>query len=400
MTHLIAAIVPALLAGLFLAGIRIGALHRLAERPLLTLLGAILLGVGYRQFSLPEADPEWIRAFARFGLAMLVFLAAQQCRLSRLNSVSESAFRLSLFGSTTSLFLFAFMAYLLVPGLDLWAMLIVAAALSLGGAPADDKAMLNAPIEAPTKCAARIEGAAALTLGLPLAIMLEVAAVPVDMAVPLHEQPIYLALAGFATGGAIGLLSGRLLKLSKADLPVLPFLVAVISYFIALLLGFDAVLTLAGAGILYAEEAKLRGDVRTRLWRSGEQLIMPLAFLGFGFVLGPTLFQADFLVWIMAILGVTLVRLVPRFFLLQTLDIPTKDRQFLGLFGGAPGAGAALFLLSFIGGPSVVVQDQALSLASATILAGLLVTRLGSKPLIMRLVHQTARARKRRYSPA
>ena len=192
--------VTVLLLTVFAVGLKSGALTAMAARPLLTTVGAIILGALYRRFGGPVADPEAIRLFAQFGLAMLAFLAAQQCRLSRLLSVSPSAFRLAVFAIPLTLAIFTATAFILVPGLDLWGTLMIGVALVLGGAPPVEKPLMSAPIDEKTRCAARLEGAASLAIALPVALIIEAGLTPTTLSTPLAEQPIYQSLAGFAVG--------------------------------------------------------------------------------------------------------------------------------------------------------------------------------------------------------
>ncbi len=398
MTDLFVTIV---LLTIFAAGLKSGALTAMALRPLLTTLGAILVGALYRRFGGPVADPEAVRLFAQFGLSMLAFLAAQQCRLSRLLSVSPTAFRLAVIANPLILAIFTATAFILVPGLDLWGTLVVGVALVLGGAPPVEKPLMSAPIEEKTRCAARLEGAACLGIALPVALIIEAGLTPTTLSTPLIAQPIFKSLAGFAVGGGIGLLAGRLVPLSNAALPVLPFLVALLAFGAGLFLGFDPVMTTIAAGLLYAEEAPLRGAVRTRLWRTGERWITPFALGAFGFLLGPILGQADFLVWVMALITLTAVRAGPRLLALQYSELEAQDRRFLAWFGGAPGVASALMLLSLLASPAIIVQDQPIALATVTVFCGILITRLSSVPLTQRLVQETALAqKKKRYRPA
>jgi NhaP-type Na+/H+ or K+/H+ antiporter len=388
-----------ILAGLLLTGLRFGTLSRLARHPILTLFLAVIFGFGAQLAGLEPIDPAIIGLVAQFGLAMLAFVAAQQCRLSRLPHVSRAAFRLAGFGTPMMMLLFAGSAYILVPNLDLWAALMVGAAFALGGAPAIAGPLLSAPVADETRKAARLETASLLALNLPLLLLIDAAAIPVEPSAPLYLNPLFDGVAGFAVGGTIGLLAGRLLPLSDAELPVLPFLVGVAAFVFAMATGFQPVMATVAAGILYSEEAPLAGPVRTRLWRTGERILMPIGLFAFGFVLGPLAVAGDLLTWMMALLAVTVVRAIPRYGVLTGSSLPVEDRTFLVWFNGAPGAATAFFLLYLVGSP-VGVQDEAIALGGATLILGLIATRAISRPLTSRLVQQTALAQKRRFRPA
>ncbi|WP_036766825.1 hypothetical protein [Parvularcula oceani] len=389
-----------LLALLVLAAGRLGLLGQLANRPV-TLLGAgIAGGFLYRRFGLPTPDPEAVRQAARLGLAVLVFMAAQQCRLSRLPRLSPAALRLVVLAAPSLIVAGAGVVFALLPGLGLWSAILVGTVLPLGVGGGDEREVLRAPIANATKRTVRLDSALSLVLMLPLALLVEAAGIAPAPYAPFSENVLYEAFAGAAVGGTLGLLAGRLLPVRGARLPAAPLFTLGASYAGALLLGFDGVLAAASAGLLYAQEAPLRGTARSRLFEAGRQWCTPLAVFGLGAILGPSLFQADLLVWLAALLPVLLLRGIVRSAALGAVDARQEDRTFLSWFGGAPAAGAALLVLSLLGSPSVAAQEGALGVAAVSVFAGIVVTRLSSRPLVTRLVHQTARARKRRYIAA
>ncbi|WOI54133.1 cation:proton antiporter [Parvularcula sp. LCG005] len=400
MTPLYTTIFLIFLAALFLGAMRRGALSRLSDRPLVTLLAAIALGVVYQRMGLPEIDGGLIRLVADFAIALLAFLAAQQCRIGRLRIVSPAAFRLSLFAPPLIMLMFIATGFVLVPGLDVFSMFVASTAILLGGAPLLAGPLLTAPVDEATKITSRVEGATTLVLYLPLVLLIEAGASDTAIGTPPHEQPLFLALAGFAVGGAIGLLAGRKLPPSSAALPVMPFLVAAGVYVITRLLGLDAVMATLASGIMYSHEAPIKGEVRTRLWRAGEHLLTPIGLVTFGFVIGPTLLHPELLLWVAAIVFVVAGRAAARFVALQGIDVPSQDRTFLVWLGGAPGVASALILLSIAAGGPLQVDEMVVNMAALAIVAGICLTRLTSRPLTRWLAHQTARARKRRYSPS
>ncbi len=384
-----------LLAGLVLIGLRTGMLWAMRRHPLISLLIAMSIGTVYRLLGGPLPDLDAVRGISRFLLGVLAFFAAQQCRVSRLPRISPEVYRFATLGIPLNCAVFAATGYLVVPGLDLGGLMIVSGALVLGGALAIDRPLLNAPIEEHTRRAARLESAAVLAVALPIALVLEAGATVPEIALPLDQTPLFEALAGFAVGGTAGLLAGRLLKLSDVPVPVLPFLVAGAVFAITTAIGFDGTMALAAAGLLYSEEAPLRGTVRTRVWRLAEAMIAPVAIAGFGLILGPLIFGADLLIWVAAAVSLFAARVASRFALLQTLELPAPDRTFLSWFGGAPGIATILALLSLTASPAPLLEESALTYGAVCVIVGLFSARLSSRLLTQRLVHATAAERKR-----
>lgn len=382
----------------FFVALRLKALAWLAARPLITVASASVVGLVWQGMSINTPDAELMRHAARFGLAMLGFFAALQCRVSRLAIRSPAAFRLASLAPIAFLALFTVTGFIVVPGLGILSALLIGAAVMLAGAPNVAAPLLTAPIETETKATARLESSATLCFALPLALLIEAGATPsID---PVHLQPLFKTLAGFAVGGGMGLIAGRLLPISSGPLPVMPGMVALACYGAAVYTTFDPVMATVAGGVLYSEETKLRADVRTRLWRVSEGLISPIAFIGLGLLLAPLLLQVQLLGWVAAAFAIFGARACARFAALQRMPLASQDQNFLIWFGGAPGAATALFLISLTESASPVISDQALALGVAVTILGIAATRLHSRPLTSRLVQATARARKRRYVSA
>lgn len=390
---------PLVLAGLVWAGLAYGVLLKLTTKPLVVTGASLGVGLAWALLGLPELPDAIIGSAARALLGALVFVAAMECRLSRLIRISPDAFRLATGGTMLMMVGFAATAFILVPGLGLFPPLLIGAALMLGGAPAVSSPLLTAPIAEETRTAARVETAAVLVLGAPIALLLNSGASPVAAGTPILDLPAVKALGGFAFGGIAGLVAGRFLPIGQAELPKSPLLFGAGVYVVATLIGLHPVMALAGAGIAYSEEAKLPAAIRTRYWRTGEATLSPIVLALFGALIAPVAVTLDFLIWFMALIGVGIVRALARHLALVPSHLDLADRNFLIWFNGAPGVGSALMLLIF-NASNAPLTERPMALAAAAILTGLASARMASKPLTRRLVQQTALARKRRYSTA
>ena len=387
------------LAILVTAGLaRSGAGAWLAARPLLTLGAGAAAGLGMQAAGLPGLPPDGVREAARLGLAFLGFAAAQQCRPSRLGTVCPPALRLAVIALPLVAVGAAAASFALLPGVGLRGAALIGTAFALGGGVFDEGAAMSAPLGDAVKRTIRLDAASALAFGIPVAVLVETAVVPPDPTVGVWRYAGFGLFAGTAVGGAIGLLAARLVRVRDASVPLAPLLAFAAAFAACRALGFDPVMGGVACGFLYSEEAGLLGPVRSRIFGAGLRWSAPPTLLAAGLMLGPVLVGADFLMLLAA--GATVLVLAPvaRGAALGATDLPDAARAFLSRFGGAPGVGAALFLLSLLASPALAAQSEALALGTLGLFGGVAIGRLASGPLVTRQVRAAARARKRRYA--
>ncbi|MFC2952079.1 cation:proton antiporter [Marinicaulis aureus] len=367
---------------------------------------ALLLAVGaagsllWRFSGGPFAPSEWTAAGADALLAALAFAAAAQFRITRLASVCPASFRLTIGGAPLFLIVCGLAAFILAPQLSFSAAFLLAGALTLNGAAFDRRAVTGAPAPQTIKAAVRLESAAILALGLPVAVMLEAVATAAPQGMPI-ATPLFEAsrsfLIAFALGGASGLAAafyGNKLKIKKkaAELAILS---GVVSFLIAPLIGGHPVLAAAAAGLLWGEQTTALSVTRVRLRRMAERVVAPLAYIAFGVALAPRVFQADLLTILFAAAAVTIMRAGPRLAALKKTSLPRESQMFLAWFGGAPGAASALFLISLFDAPSIMAQDAILTVGAVAVTFGVFAARLTSRPLVKLFLKQSALAKRR-----
>ena len=390
----------AILAALFVSLDRANILDKIARAP------AMLMGVGflaalvYRGVGAPLAPAEWVAGGADVLLAALGFAAASQFRLSRLATICPASFRLTVGGAPLFLLVCGLAAFILAPNLTFQSAFLLAGALTLNGAAFDRRAVADAPTPATIKAAVRLESAAILALGLPVAIFLEAAATvaPETMpaATPLFEASFSL-LGAFALGGIAGLvaaIAGNRVK-NKTRRAQYAIAAGVIAALLAAPFGAHPVFAATAAGLLWGEETYAPATTRVRLRRSVDKFVLPAAFLAIGALLGPQLLQADMLSVVFAIAATTVLRAGPRLASLGSLSMAKESQLFLAWFGGAPGAASALFLISLFDAPSIIALDAVLTVGALTVILGVVAARITSRPLIKVLLKETAVARKR-----
>ena len=293
-----------------------------------------------------------------------------------------------------------------MPELSIAAAVVLGVALMLNGAAFDRKAVMAGPAPASIKAAVRYESAAIIALGLPVA-MLCAAAATAPGAGELALTPLFLAslaaLKGFVFGGVVGLGAAalgaayrrRTLQQRSLD-GAIAILAAIGVYALAPRFGAEPIIAVTATGMLWGEQTSAAYATRLRLRRFTERSISPLAYFGFGMLLGPRIMEADLLATVFAVAAVTVLRAGPRLAILTTPSLPTEARGFLAWFGGAPVAASALFLMTLMANPALIGADDILIVGSLAVALGVFAARLTSRPLIKLLVRQTALANKRR----
>lgn len=399
------AIAAALLAALFLIlgrakAFSLKAVDAAARAPALMMAAGAGFSLLWRIAGAPFAPSEWTAAGADALLAALAFAAAAQFRITRLASVCPASFRLTIGGAPVFLVVCGLTAFILVPQLPIGAAFLLAGALTLNGAAFDRRAVTGAPAPATLKAAVRLESAAILALGVPVAVMLEAVATAAPQGMPL-ATPLFEASRGFllafALGGGLGLAAAHYGNFRRFRKKSAGFAVAAgtAAFVAAPLLGAHPVIAAASAGLLWGEQTSALTVTRVRLRRMAERVAAPLAYFGFGLVLAPRILQADLLIVLFAAAAVTIMRAGPRLAALRKTNLQPESQMFLAWFGGAPGAASALFLISLFDAPSIMAQDTILTAGAVAVAFGILAARLTSRPLVTLLLKQTALAKKR-----
>lgn len=390
----------AVLAAILVSLDRMKVLEKAVRAPALLMVAGMGAALLYRSTGGPAAPAEFVAAGADALLAALGFAAAGQFRVSRLATICPASFRLTIGGAPLFLIVCGLAAFILAPNLTLGSAFLLAGAMTLNGAAFDRRAVADAPTPAVIKAAVRLESAAILALGLPVAIFLEAAATvapdTLPAATPIFEAS-FSALGAFALGGLAGLtaaIAGNLSK-NKTRRARYAIAAAVIAALLAAPFGAHPVFAATAAGLLWGEETTAPATTRVRIRRQIDQLVLPAAFFAFGALLGPQVLQADMLSVVFAIAAITVLRAGPRLASLGALPLAKESQLFLAWFGGAPGAASALFLISLFDAPSIIALDAVLTVGALTIMMSVFAARLTSRPLINVLLKQTAVARKR-----
>jgi len=389
---------------LILATTKLG--RNAASAPALLLISGAAISLLYRAVGFPTAPVELVAGVAEAGLAALAFVSATQFRVSRLAGQCPTAFRLTIGGAPMFLFACGLAAFILLPQLNLASALLLGGALMLNGAAFDRRAVINTPAPAEIKAAVRLESAAIITLGAPVAILLAAnatAAADEPAAGPLLQASLSI-FKGFALGGAVGLAiaaaGNKLRRHNKTKAQRLDgihvILAALLVFCVSGFVGANGVVAALALGLLWGEDTKALQTTRLRMRRVVEQGLAPATYLAFGCLFAPRVLQADLLSIVFALAAVTVMRAAPRLAILQTKALPKESQVFLAWFGGAPGAASALFLIMLLGNAALINQEGVLTVGALAVTAGVIAARLTSKPLANAYLRQQALARKRR----
>ncbi|MEL6371870.1 MAG: cation:proton antiporter [Pseudomonadota bacterium] len=397
-------IIATLIIALLLQTTRLG--RRAAEAPGLCLAIGISAALFVSAFSEGGIRDQVASSLAAMGLAALGFASAAQLRVSRLSRYCPSSFRLTFGGAPIYFIACSLAALVMLPGFSLTAALLLGATLTLNGAAFDRKAVINAPAPATIKAAVRYESAAIIALGLPLALLcLACATAPgpnEPTSGPIMRKSLD-TLIGFSAGGVVGLVAAHLAALyrrrtmqRKSIDTGLALMAGAAAFTFGPMVGGEPIVAATAAGLLWGEQTNAASPTRLRIRQFAEQSVTPLAYLGFGCLVAPRLFQADLLSIVFAIAAVTILRVGPRLIVLNTPSLPKESQAFLAWFGGAPGAASALFTIYLIGQPALTNPDGVLTVASLAVVGGVISARLTSRPLVNAYLRRNAVAKRRR----
>ncbi|MBI1393045.1 MAG: hypothetical protein GC152_09925 [Alphaproteobacteria bacterium] len=405
------AFVIALIATVAALGHAIG--RRPAAAPALVLGVGLLVALGALAIGLAAPAANIAAGPAKWGLAALGFTAATQFRVRLLSRLRAPAFRLATAGAPLAFAFWALTAFVMLPQTSMATAGLIAAALLLNGAAFDRKAVLGAPAPAVVKQTVRLEGAAITAFGLPIAAFCIGAATAAGPSEP-QLTPLLLTtismLKGFVFGGLLGFAAARIgRRLYRAaggraapaerriDAMGGPAVMAGFgAALLAPVIGGDMLIAAVAAGLVWSEEAGRAPGVRRVLQRLSERAIPPAAYFAFGFLMLPRLADADMLTTLYAVAAVTILRAAPRLAALSSAKLPEGARNFIAWYGGAPGAGSALFLMMLTGEPAIANLDPALTVGSMCVACGVIGARASSKPLLDGFLQAAARGRSRR----
>ncbi|MDD7941615.1 cation:proton antiporter [Actinomycetospora lutea] len=302
-------------------------------------LGAVLAGLGLVD---TPAAPESLKPLVEVTLVWVLFSDAARIGVSGLRHDLGRYVRLLGFGLPLTIVLGWVLAVWLLPGLDVWLALLVAAAL----APTD--AALGVPVVTNAAVPSRIRRLITVESGLNDGIATPIVVVAIAGAASaegLHgagpgEALLELAV-GVVVGVALGAAGGGLLRWARrrgwaaeefSGTAVLALALGV--YAGALVVGGNGFVAAFCGGLAFAGAAGRRGPAEVRFLEEASGLVSLLVWLAFGAIAIPIMLDGlGLTVVLYAVLSLTLVRMVPVAIVTVGAGLDQATVLFVGWFG-------------------------------------------------------------------
>jgi sodium/hydrogen antiporter len=364
----------------------------------------VFVAVGVALAALGTIDtpsaPESLKPLVEVTLVWVLFSDAARIRVSDLRQDLGRCVRLLGLGLPLTILLGWALAVWLLPGIDLWLALLVAAAL----APTD--AALGVPVvtnrAVPTRIRRLITVESGLNDGIatPVVVLAIAGAAAVEGLGDVGPGQALLELAiGVVVGVAAGAGGGGLLRWARragwaaegfAGIAVLAL--ALGAYSGALLAHGNGFVAAFCGGLAFAAAAGPRGPAEVGFLEQASGLVSLLVWLAFGAVAVPIMLEGlDLAVVLYAVLSLTLVRMLPVALVLIGAGVDRATVLFVGWFGprGLASLVFALLALEELG-PGA---DQAVAAIAVTVLLSVVAHGASAAPLAARygasVAHET-----------
>ena len=352
-------------------------------------VGAILAALGLVDIS---SAPENFKPLVEVTLVWVLFSDAARVRVPDLRNDVGRYVRLLGVGLPLTVAFGWVLAFWLVPGLDMWLALLVAAAL----APTD--AALGVPVVTNRLVPSRVRRLITVESGLndgiatPLVVLAIAGAASAEghaEAPGLGEALVELAL-GVVVGVAVGFVGGGLLRWARrrgwsaeefAGIAVLAL--ALGSYAGAIVVGGNGFVAAFCGGLAFGAAAGRRGPAEVVLLEQASGLVSLLVWIAFGVIAVPTVLNGvDLTTVLYAVLSLTLVRMLPVALVLVGAGLDRKTVLFIGWFGPR-GLASLVFALLAVEelGPRA---DPAVVAIAITVFLSVLAHGLSAAPLAAR----------------
>ena len=355
----------------------------------------VFVAVGVALAALGTIDtpsaPESLKPLVEVTLVWVLFSDAARIRVADLRHDLGRCVRLLGFGLPLTILLGWALAVWLLPGLDLWLALLVAAAL----APTD--AALGVPVVTNRAVPSRIRRLITVESGLNDGIATPVVVLAIAGAASLEGlgdvgpgQALLELAIGVVVGVAVGAGGGGLLRWARrqgwaaegfAGIAVLAL--ALGAYSGALLVHGNGFVAAFCGGLAFAAAAGPRGPAEVGFLEQASGLVSLLVWLAFGAVAVPIMLESlDLAVVLYAVLSLTLVRMLPVALVLIGSGVDRATVLFVGWFGprGLASLVFALLALEELG-PGA---DPAVAAIAVTVLLSVVAHGASAAPLAAR----------------
>jgi sodium/hydrogen antiporter len=384
------ATVTVIAAAIFVWGIVSARLERadLTAPIVFVAVGAVLAGLNL--IDAPSA-PESFKPVVEVTLVWVLFSDATRIRVSELRHDLGRFVRLLGFGLPLTILLGWALAVWLLPGLDLWLALLVAAAL----APTD--AALGVPVVTNRAVPSRIRRLITVESGLndgiatPVVVLAIAGAASVEGLGGAGPGQALLELAiGVAVGVAVGAVGGGLLRWARREgwaaeefTGIAVLALALGAYAGALVGHGNGFVAAFCGGLAFAATAGRRGPAEVAFLEQASGLVSLLVWLAFGAIAIPIMLgDLDLTVVLYAVLSLTVVRMLPVALVLVGAGLDRATVLFVGWFGprGLASLVFALLALEELG-PGA---DHAVTAIAVTVLLSVVAHGATAAPLAAR----------------
>jgi NhaP-type Na+/H+ or K+/H+ antiporter len=292
-----------------------------------------------------EPEDTFLVLLLEAALVMVLFADASSLDIRRWTREPHLSGRLLGIGLPLTMIAGALLAYLLIPGLEVWQAALVGAILAPTDAALGQAVVANPRVPAVVRNALNVESGLNDGLVLPfVTIFITVGLVAGGMESELQAaQVLFLALVGStAIGLLVGIGGGRLIRLATARglidvhwLPIALVALAIAAFSIADEAGASGFLAVWVAGL--ATGAVVRDHVDEAAFHLPEQLADVLAAIGFLLLgtalIGPIIERATPLTVVYALASLTVVRMIPVSLAMLRSGFAPASVAYIGWFG-------------------------------------------------------------------
>jgi NhaP-type Na+/H+ or K+/H+ antiporter len=352
-------------------------------------VGAILAALGLVDSS---AAPESLKPLVELTLVWVLFCDASRVRVPDLRRDLGRYVRLLGIGLPLTIVLGWVLALWLVPGLDVWLALLVAAAL----APTD--AALGVPVVTNPTVPSRVRRLITVESGLndgiatPLVMVAIAGAASAEGLAEGHGVGTALVelAVGVVVGVAVGAAGGGLLRWARrrgwsaedfAGIAVLAL--ALGSYLGAVTVGGNGFVAAFCGGLAFGAAAGRRGPAEVVFLEQTSGLVSLLVWIAFGIIAVPIMLNGvSVTIVVYAVLSLTLVRMLPVALALIGAGLDRRTVAFIGWFGPR-GLASLVFALIAVEelGPQA---DAAVAAIALTVFLSVLAHGASAAPLAAR----------------
>ena len=309
-----------------------------------TIFGLLIGPVGLDLISF-KADKEAIRTLAELTLALVLFTDAAGADMGVLRKAKALPIRLLLIGLPLTILLGFGVGMLLVQTLSMLGVALVATMLAPTDAALGKAVVTNEEVPDAVRQGLNVESG--LNDGICVPILFVFLALATGKAG--EEGPWHLALMlvaeeigiGLAVGLVLTTLGGMLLKFARKQewlthtwiqVPVVAL--ALGCFAAAQLLGGSGFIAAFSGGLLFGILAKQARDEFLRAAEGTGDTMALITWVIFGAaVVGKAVGHFSWLIWLYAILSLTLIRMLPVFLSLAGMGVSTEGKLFIGWFG-------------------------------------------------------------------